>query len=594
MSGRVEGIEGGVLMSSLGVGNFTRLISNMKTGRVTYFACLIGQGVGEAILYTAIAFATRDMVKAYSEGNMNSVKNGVLILGIALLFLALFMPILNYFYKRSIKNAVAYIRTSIFKHILRLPMSFYEKNHSGDITSRITNDIQLMEVALTNELQMVVSNIILGICSIVFMFLFEWRITILLIIISAILAGINILFAIPIRRISDKIQSRFSIITQRFTDILTGYYTMKIFGIEKKLLSNYELENDEVTKLLMKRIKNKSFLECTNYFLGMTSFAVTVGIGCIMVLYKMTDFATITGIVMLQINVTNAFFIIGAFVAKIQSSLAGASRVFELEDTPFEPIGYNLESQTTSKSMVMLDKVSFGYEKGHKVLDEITIKVEKGETVALVGTSGGGKSSIIKLLLGYYPPDKGNIIINGQPLKNYTLAQIREMIAYVPQDTSLFNSTIRDNIMYGNILADNEKIIEASKAANAHEFIMGLPEGYDTKVGDKGALLSGGQRQRILIARAFLKNSPLVILDEPTSALDSENEKLIKEALQKLLEGRTVIIVAHRLSTIEHADKIYVIHNGNVVEEGGHLELLQKKGVYYVLNNKQNINIMRV
>lgn len=581
-------------MSSLGVGSFSRLISNMKTGKVTYFACLIGQGLGEAILYTAIAFATKDMVQAYSEGNMNLIKNGAITLGIALLFLSVFMPILNYFYKRSIKNAVAYIRTSIFKHILRLPISFYEKNHSGDTISRITNDIQLMEVALTNELQMVVSNVILGICSIIFMFVFEWRITLLLIILSAVLAGINILFAKPIRRISDKIQSKFSVLTQRFQDILTGYYTMKVFGIEKKLLSDYEAENNEVTKLLMKRIKNKSFLECTNYFLGMTSFTVTVGIGCIMVLNKITDFATITGIVMLQINVTNAFFIIGAFVAKIQTSLAGASRVFELEDTPFEPISYNLESRTSSKCMVMLDKVSFGYEKGHTVLKDITIKVGKGETVALVGASGGGKSSIVKLLLGYYPPDKGNIIVNGQPLKNYTLPQIREMIAYVPQDTSLFNATIRDNILYGNILADDEKIIEASKAANAHEFIMGLPEGYDTKVGDKGALLSGGQRQRILIARAFLKNSPLVILDEPTSALDAENEKLIKEALQKLLEGRTVIIVAHRLSTIEHADKIYVIHNGNIAEEGEPSELIQKKGIYYALNNKQNINSMTV
>ncbi len=581
-------------MSSSKVGTFSRLISNMKTGKVTYFACLIGQGVGEAILYTAIAFATKDMVQAYSEGNMNSIKNGVKTLGIALLFLALFMPILNCFYKRSIKNSVAYIRTSIFKHILRLPISFYEKNHSGDTISRITNDIQLMEVALTNELQMLVSNVILGLCSIVFMFLFEWRITLLLIVLSTFLAAINILYAKPIRRISDKIQSKFSVLTQRFQDILTGYYTMKVFGIERKLLSDYEAENNEVTKLLMKRIKNKSFLECTNYFLGMTSFTVTVGIGCIMVLNKITDFATITGIVMLQINVTNAFFVIGAFVAKIQTSLAGASRVFELEDIPFEPINYNLESRTSSKCMVMLDKVSFGYEKGHTVLKDITIKVGKGETVALVGASGGGKSSIVKLLLGYYPPDKGNIVINGQPLKNYTLPQLREMIAYVPQDTSLFNATIRDNILYGNVLADDEKIIEASKAASAHEFIMGLPEGYDTKVGDKGALLSGGQRQRILIARAFLKNSPLVILDEPTSALDAENEKLIKEALQKLLEGRTVIVVAHRLSTIEHADKIYVIHNGNVAEEGEPSELIQKKGIYYALNNKQNINSLTV
>jgi ABC-type multidrug transport system fused ATPase/permease subunit len=270
---------------------------------------------------------------------------------------------------------------------------------------------------------------------------------------------------------------------------------------------------------------------------------------------------------------------IGQNLMHIQKALAGVERLYELFSQEKEPERYSTCSDDNT-SGVCIKNGKFGYSQEQPVINDLNIIVPCGAKAALVGDSGGGKSTVVKLILGLYELWEGSMTINRRPVRDYTLEELRRQTAYVPQDAYIFNGTIRQNIIIGNHLATEDEIIQASKRANAHEFIMEQKEGYDTLVGERGIKLSGGQRQRIAIARAILKNAPVLLLDEATSSLDSESEFLVQQALEELMKGRTSIIVAHRLSTIEKADIIYFISEGRVVEEGTHKELLQKDGSY--------------
>jgi ATP-binding cassette subfamily B protein len=283
------------------------------------------------------------------------------------------------------------------------------------------------------------------------------------------------------------------------------------------------------------------------------------------------------------------FFNFGRFVAELQSALAGSSRVFDLLNQPLEKQAIVLNGNTNmeNSSMIALNNVNFSYEDKNHLLYNFNMVVPKGKVVALVGSSGAGKSTIIKLLMGFYPINSGDIIMDDKSINQYTLKELRGLIAYVPQDAYLFNGTIEENIRYGRVNASKEEIIEAAKKANAHKFIMNLPKGYDTNVVESGANLSGGQKQCISIARAFVKNAPILLLDEATSALDSESEQLVQKGLDALFQGRTALIIAHRLSTIKNANTIYVIENGKVSEVGTHDELMDKSRMYKRLYNIQ-------
>ncbi len=308
------------------------------------------------------------------------------------------------------------------------------------------------------------------------------------------------------------------------------------------------------------------------------------------------EVGTIAAIIQLQGNANTLFFGLGHVITGLQSSLAGAGRVLQLLTTPIEPVHRSLPKRpqgtvTAGKGMVALKDVTFAYGEDAvikpAVLRGINLSVVQGEMVALVGPSGGGKSTLVKLLLGFYPLKQGDIVIAGKAVEQYTLAELRAHIAYVPQDAHLFAGTIRENIRYGKPDATETEIIAAAKAANAHDFILQSPHGYETLVGERGAKLSGGQRQRIALARALLKDAPILLLDEATSALDSESERLVQNALNKLIQGRTTIVIAHRLSTIEHTDVIYVMDKGRVVEQGQHYDLLAKGGLYKRLYESQ-------
>jgi len=325
--------------------------------------------------------------------------------------------------------------------------------------------------------------------------------------------------------------------------------------------------------------------------LSFLTFLGVLGAGAYMVYYRITDLGTVIAILTLKMQVFCLFEEVGSNFVDLQKSLAGAKRVFNLINEREESITSDIyieDSKLSDKNTaVVFDHVVYSYNGHTNTIDDISMTIEKSQITALVGLSGAGKSTIIKLLLGLYVPQDGKIILDGVEDKEINLEELRDRIAYVSQTTYLFEGSIEENIRFGNFSATKEDIVAAAIAANAHDFIRDMPEQYDTAVGEGGNGLSGGQRQRIAIARALLKNAPILLLDEATSALDSDSERLVQEALYRLMKGRTTIVVAHRLSTIQNADKIYVIEDGRVIEEDTHKSLLESTGFYNIMHKTQ-------
>lgn len=579
------------ILKQLNFDDFKRLMSLIKPRRLKYSVGILGSCIIDASVSIFMAFILKDLMGAALNRDSRLLIRALVTIGGITGGLCIFAPVLEYMYCSSIKRTMADIRLKLFDHAAGMKIRYYEKNHSGDMISRMTNDVQTMEQAYGSQLRMVVFTVLFGLGCAVIMMIMDWRIGLVLVLFGLLSAFVNSRFAVPIRRISDKIQKNSGELTERLTDLLAGFNVTKMYKIKDIIMGRYSEMNNITVSSSMARTRVNSYLDSVNFLLIWLNFGGVMGFGSLMVINGSIGYDKLVAIVQLLNGVVFMFVQLGNFISQLQGSLAGAGRVFELLDEPSEPERYNAGGDADSNGIVEFTNVSFAYEEGNKVLDGLALCVGKGQTAALVGPSGGGKSTVIKLLLGYYPPDSGNIVINGKPMGQYTLEELRNMMAYVPQDAYLFDGTIEENIRYGRPDATKEKVIEAARMANAHDFIMEQPDGYDTVVGERGARLSGGQKQRIAIARALLKDAPILLLDEATSALDSESEQLVQEALNILMEGRTTIAVAHRLSTIEHADIIYVINEGKVGEQGKHQELSLREGLYrelYELQFKQN------
>jgi ABC-type multidrug transport system fused ATPase/permease subunit len=343
-------------------------------------------------------------------------------------------------------------------------------------------------------------------------------------------------------------------------------------------------------------VRLDSVLAAANGF-GASMFIAPLAVGAYMVLTDQTTFGTMVAQIQLNGPIQFLVYSLGGTITRLQSSLAAADRILDVLDAPPEPARYakagivpasELPEPARPDALIEFNRVTFGYgEKEPEVLCEMSFVVRPSQVAAFVGPSGGGKSTIFKLLLGGYPVQQDAIYLSGQSLNTYPLHDLREQFAYIPQDAYLYSGSILDNIRYGRPGASEKEVIAAAQAAYAHEFVSEFPDGYRSLVGERGTRLSGGQRQRIAIARALLKDAPILLLDEATSALDSESEELVQQALDVLMRGRTVLVIAHRLSTVDHADVIYVVEDGKVVESGTQQELLDRQGLFYRLHELQ-------
>lgn len=556
-----------------------------KKGR--YFSGLAIIALVSASTNVLFAFALMLFVKAAQSSDLQILYTSIAIMFGGLVIVLVLMPLGYWLYETAVVGGTANMRSLVFKSLMRVRAPWLDARHSGDLTSRSTNDIQVAEKAYSKDLVQVIEVVLEGLSSAVVMFIADWKLAICMIALGAAHVGINRLLVKPMNKAAEAVQKALGVVTERISDIANGNQVVRMFDSRKSAEGKFQEANKDAVNKGLTRTKYAARVNAFATFSGYFSFIVVLVIGGYLVLRGWYQLEVIALFVQLQNGVRYFFSAFGYFIADLQTSLAGGKRVLEILDAPGEPKAIELPSVSSANTAaVNIEAVSFAYN-DEPVLRDINLEVAPGETVALVGPSGGGKSTLFKLLLGYYPPGSGAISILGKGIDQYSLAELREQIAYVPQESYLFSGTIAENIAFGKTGAGEEEIIAAAKAAYAHDFIMQLPEGYQTPVGERGSHLSGGQRQRIAIARAILRDAPLLLLDEATSSLDTESEEQVQLALSQLKQGRTTLVIAHRLATVQNASRILVIAEGRLAEEGTHQQLLDLKGIYRRLHDMQ-------
>lgn len=489
------------------------------------------------------------------------------------------------------ENMLASIRQSVYSHLIRMPMTFFGQRRVGEINSRLASDLSQIQDTFTTNLAEFLRQFIIIIGGIAALFFTSLKLALLMLAVVPLVAIFAVVFGRYIRKLSKQVQDNIAESNTIVEETMQGIANVKAFTNEFFEIARYTKSTINIKQIAIKGGKARG---------AFFSFIIFCLFGAIILLIwfavKLEHEGELSHGAMIQFMLYTVF--VGASIAgiaeqyaQIQKAIGATDRVMEILDEEPEPIDLKKQKETKRvEGFISFENVSFTYpsRKEIQVLKNISFNANKGETVALVGPSGSGKSTIASLLLRFYDPENGTILIDGKDSKSYSLTELRNQMAIVPQEVLLFGGTIKENIAYGKTGTSFEEIIEAAKKANAHEFIESFPEKYNTLVGERGIKLSGGQRQRIAIARAVLKNPSILILDEATSSLDSESERLVQEALDKLMVGRTSLVIAHRLSTIRNADKIIVIDKGVVKETGTHNELIEKEnGLYRSLSRLQ-------
>ena len=487
----------------------------------------------------------------------------------------------NYMMAYVGQRVVIDIRETLFKHLQRLDQAYFDTRKTGVIMSNITSDVGALQQAIVDNLISFMTEGVTLVGSLVFMFYLDWKLSLLTLIIVPVVLGLTNVFGKRLRSAGHEVQGRTADITAFLQEVISGARVIRSFARERFEFKRFEKENKNNFDAAMKATKLTAIMGPMVEFSAAIAVVVILWYGGYSVVQGYITAGSLIAFLIYAINLANPVKRLTQVYGNIQKALAAGDRVIDILET--QPHVKELPTAKTMdhvKGEVHFDNVQFSYDAENLALKGVTLHVKPGETVAIVGPSGAGKSTIANLLPRFYDVTGGSIRIDGMDIREATFTSLRENIGLVPQDTMLFNASVRDNILYGRLDATDEEVLAAAKAANAIEFIEKLPQGFDTMVGERGNSLSGGQRQRIAIARAILKNPSILILDEATSALDTESEKIVQEALERLMKGRTALVIAHRLSTIQHADHIVVLQQGSVVEKGTHDELLALQGLY--------------
>ncbi len=479
------------------------------------------------------------------------------------------------------------MRSDLFSHIEKLPVSFFDNNETGKIMTRMTSDLfDIVELAHHGP-----ENVLITSSSIIISFVYLMSINVPLSLILLACVPILILISSVLRKkMRDAFKRRResnAIINAALESSITGIRVTKAFTNQEKEIEKFAVGNVQFVENSRKAYKTMGqFHSSTTFVTDVFNVILLIGGGFLLLTdaKHFGDYSAFITAINLFINPVNTLI---RFMESFQNGVTGFERFIEILDTPIEQDNPDAKAIDNAEGIIEFKNVTYGYGDGDNVLKNVSLKIDKGQTFALVGPSGGGKTTICHLIPRFYDVREGEILIDGVNINNITRESLRRNIGIVQQDVYLFNSSIKDNILYGRLDATDEEVIEAAKRANIHEYVMTLPDGYDTVIGERGVKLSGGQKQRLSIARVFLKNPPILILDEATSALDNATEIMIQQALDELCKGRTTLVVAHRLSTIKNANEIAVVSGGEICEQGTHNELVEQNGIYAMLHKQQ-------
>ena len=527
------------------------------------------------------------------EKNMALMNN--LTLSIAGLFLLqlIFSTAHNYLFDLTEKRAITDFRIKLFKHLHTLSLSFFVKRRTGEIVSRMTNDITTIENIVTDLPATLLQQSIRLFGGIIIITYMNWKLTCLILVLAPVLVLFARTFGRKLKKLSTEIQDKLAVSTTVLEENISCIQVVKSFVRSK--LENERFGNavEDSFQSAKKRVIISSFFGPSIGFIAFSTSLILLWYGGREVILGEISPGELIAFILYATIIAGPMGSFARLYARMQEGVGASKRVFEIlamegevRDLP------DAKPLPRIEGKVELDDVHFHYRDDQEVIQGISFTVEPGQTIALVGPSGAGKSTLVQLLHRFYDPIKGEIRIDGIPLKSAQQSSYWQQIGIVPQETILFGGTILENIEYAKPGVTKEEVIEAAKAANAHNFIMETPEGYETVVGEKGIRLSAGQRQRIAIARAILKNPRILILDEATSALDNESELLIQEALERLMQGRTSFIIAHRLSTIHNAERIIVMDKGKIIENGNHSQLMKEEGLYHKLYTLKSLQMV--
>ncbi len=535
-----------------------------------------------ASVWLVLPMGMRTMVDAvFEEANRGMLDRLTLLLLVLFVAQAVVGFAGYYMIEWTGERLVTDLRKRLYSHLHELDLRFFSNQRTGDLTSRLTNDVGTVRTAVTTSFVELVRLSMMMIGSIVLMVVLDWQMSLIIGITIPPIMLMAQYFGRKIRKLSRAVQDRLADSTAIAEESLSSIRVVKAFAREAYENERYGGAVENLFNTALRRLWISSIFWST---VGMVFMMALIGLfwfGGISVLEGRLTSGDLVAFVFYAFNIARTVGGMSQLYTSFNSAAGASERLFEMLDT--EPDTHNAPDAIALKDIeghVAFDNVTFAYDEEHVILSDINLKVKAGETIALVGPSGAGKTTLLNLIPRFYDPGQGTVHIDGSDIADVTLHSLRDQIAVVSQDVQLFNLSVRENIQYGRLDASPDEIEAAAVAANAHAFIQELPEGYDTIVGERGTKLSGGQKQRIAIARAVLRDASILLLDEATSSLDSTSEAMVQEALERLMLNRTTFIIAHRLSTVQHADRILVIQDGRIVQEGRHENLFATDGLY--------------
>lgn len=569
---------------------FLRIVEHARTEKLalaTAFICIILISLLEFIIPQLTKHTIDDVIPNHKFNQLFLVGGGVIGAAIVLGLLRF----LSTSFMAAIGQRVLYkLRNDLYRHLQQLDVSFFDRNRTGDLMSRVTNDVSILQQLISSSMMQLFTDFFTFIAIALYMIWIDWKLTLLLLATFPFMILTTRFFAKRIRSSFRTVQESIADVSDHLQNTLTGIRLIKSFTTEdfeaERFSERTKRNRDANIQVVQLRAVYEPIIDLINY-LGL-AIVLVFGAWLAMKGQNGMTVGTIVAFIAYLRLLQNPIRHFSRIMNTIQQAAAAYERVVEVLDTKAEVVEKeNAKTLPPARGHIVFRDVSFSYSDGTPVLESFHLELKAGEVTALVGSSGSGKTTIAHLITRFYDPQAGGITIDGYPIKDVTLASLREQIGIVSQEIVLFNGSIAENIMYGKPDATKEEMIVAAKAANAEEFIEAFVDGYETQIGERGVKLSGGQKQRISIARAILKAPRIIILDEATASLDTESEQLIQEALAQLLRGRTCLVIAHRLSTIRQADQIYVLEDGRIVEHGTHDTLLDREGRYSQLYQLQ-------